>query len=180
MSKAKYAPTWWRNVSAEVVKERGLQIVSRPEVEANEIKEDGGFSFSAVFEIKPAIELKDYLGVEVEKVKIAVSEEQVDEALKRLQEGHARLELVEGRDIVQKGDFVTVDFEGTIAGKPFAGGKGENYVLEVGAGHTLAAVRRGGGWIAIGPAAIGSGDLSRQLSKHGNRRQGRRFCAHRS
>jgi trigger factor len=122
---------------AEVVKDRGLQIVSRPEVEANEIKEDDGFSFSAVFEVKPAIELKDYSGVEVEKVKIAVSEEQVDEALKRLQEGHARLELVEGREIVQKGDFVTVDFEGTIAGKPFAGGKGQNYVLEVGAGHTL-------------------------------------------
>jgi trigger factor len=122
---------------AEVVKDRGLQIVSRPEVEANEIKEDDGFSFSAVFEVKPVIELKDYLGVEVEKVRIAISEEQVDEALKRLQEGHARLELVEGRDIVQKGDFVTVDFDGTIAGKPFAGGKGENYVLEVGAGHTL-------------------------------------------
>jgi trigger factor len=114
-----------------------LQIVSRPEVEAGEIKEDGEFSFSAVFEIKPDIELKDYLGVEVEKVKISISEEQVDEALRRLQEGHARLELVEGRDVVQKGDFVTVDFAGTIAGKPFAGGKGENYVLEVGAGNTL-------------------------------------------
>ena len=122
---------------AEVVKDRGLQIVSRPEVEADEIKEDDGFSFSAVFEVKPTIELKEYLGVEVEKVKIAISDEQVDEALKRLQEGHARLELVEGRDIVQKGDFVTVDFEGTIGGKPFSGGKGENYVLEVGAGHTL-------------------------------------------
>lgn len=122
---------------AEVVKDRGLQIVSRPEVEANEIKEDDGFSFSAVFEVKPAIVLQDYLGVEVEKVKIAISEEQVDEALKRLQEGHASLELVEGRDIVQKGDFVTVDFEGTLAGKPFAGGRGENYVLEVGAGHAL-------------------------------------------
>jgi len=122
---------------SEVVKDRGLQIVSRPEVSANEIKEDDGFSFSAVFEIKPAIELKNYLGVEVEKVKIAISEEQVDEALKRLQEGHARLELVNGREIVEKGDFVTVDFEGTVAGKPFAGGKGENYVLEVGAGHAL-------------------------------------------
>ena len=122
---------------AEVVKDQGLQIVSRPEVEAKEIKEDDGFSFSAIFEVKPAIELKDYLGVEVEKVKISISDEQVDEALKRLQEGHARLELVDGRDIVQKGDFVTVDFEGTIAGKPFSGGKGENYVLEVGSGQTL-------------------------------------------
>jgi len=122
---------------AEVVKDRGLQIVSRPEVEANDINEDDGFSFSASFEVKPAIELKDYLGVDVEKVKVSITDEQVDEALKRLQEGQARLELVEGREIVQKGDFVTVDFEGTLGGKPFSGGKGENYVLEVGAGHTL-------------------------------------------
>jgi len=122
---------------AEVVKDRGLQIVSRPDVDAKEIKDNDGFSFSAVFEVKPTIELKDYLGVEVEKAKIAISEEQVDDALKRLQEGHARLELVEARDVVQQGDFVTVDFEGTIGGKPFSGGKGENYVLEVGAGQTL-------------------------------------------
>ena len=121
----------------EVIKERGLQIVSRPEVEANDLSEGSDFSFSAVFEIKPEIEVKDYLGVEVEKSKIAVTDDQVQDALKRIQEGHARLELVEGRDIVQSGDFVMLDFEGTIAGKPFSGGKGENYTIEVGSGHAL-------------------------------------------
>ena len=121
----------------EVIKERGLQIVSRPEVEANDLNEGGPFSFSAVFEIKPEIEVKDYLGVEVEKIKLAVSDDQVQDALKRLQEGHARLELVEGRDIVQPADFVTLDFEGSVAGRPFSGGKGENYTLEVGSGHAL-------------------------------------------
>ena len=121
----------------EVIKERGLQIVSRPEVETNDLNEGGPFSFSAVFEIKPEIEVKDYLGVEVEKIKLAVSDDQVQDALKRIQEGHARLELVEGRDIVQTADFVTLDFEGSIAGKPFSGGKGENYTLEVGSGHAL-------------------------------------------
>ena len=103
----------------EVIKERGLQIVSRPEVETNDISEGSDFSFSAVFEIKPEIEVKDYLGVEVEKFKIAVTDDQVQDALKRIQEGHARLDLVEGRDIVQSGDFVMLDFEGNIAGKPF-------------------------------------------------------------
>jgi trigger factor len=121
----------------EVIKERGLQIVSRPEVETNDLNEGGPFSFSAVFEIKPEIEVKDYLGVEVEKIKLAVSNDQVQDALKRIQEGHARLELVEGRDIVQTADFVTLDFEGSIAGKSFSGGKGENYTLEVGSGHAL-------------------------------------------
>jgi trigger factor len=121
----------------EIIRERGLQIVSRPEVEAEDLSEGGAFSFSAVFEIKPEIALNDYLGIDVEKTKVSISDAQVEEALKRLQEGHARLELVADRDIVEKGDFVTLDFDGAIDGKPFAGGKGENYTLEVGAGHAL-------------------------------------------
>jgi trigger factor len=121
----------------EVIKERGLKIVSRPEIEANDLVEGSPFSFSAVFEIKPPIEVKDYLGIEVEKVKLFVTDDQVDEALRRLQESHARLEPVENRTIVQPGDFITLDFEGSIAGKPFQGGKGENYFLEVGGGQAL-------------------------------------------
>ncbi len=121
----------------EVIKERGLQIVSRPEIEANDLVEGSAFSFSAVFEIKPPIEVKDYLAIAVEKVKLFVTDDQVDEALRRLQESHARLEPVENRTIVQPGDFITLDFEGSIAGKPFQGGKGENYFLEVGGGQAL-------------------------------------------
>ncbi len=121
----------------EAIRENGLQIVSRPEVEANDLSENSAFSFSAVFEVKPEIVVNDYLGIQVEKVKVSISDEQVEEALRRLQEGHARLELVADRDAVQKCDFITLDFEGTIDGKPFAGGKGENYTLEVGGGHAL-------------------------------------------
>lgn len=121
----------------EIIKERGLQIVSRPEIEANDLLEDRPFSFSAVFEVKPDIAVKDYLGVEVARIKLSVSDDQVDQALKRLQESHARLEPVENRAIVQRGDFVTLDFEGSIAGKPFSGGKGQNYFLEIGGGRAL-------------------------------------------
>ncbi len=121
----------------EVIKERGLQIVSRPEVDAEELEENHAFSFSAVFEVKPKIEVNNYLGIEVEKVKFSVADAQVDEALGRLQENHARLEPVEGRNIVQLGDFAVLDFDGSINGQPFAGGKGENYQLEVGGGRAL-------------------------------------------
>ncbi len=121
----------------ELIKERGLEIVSRPEVEVNELSEGGGFSFSAVFEVKPEIQVKDYLGIELEREKVRVSAAQVDDALRRLQEGHARLEPVRERDRVERGDFVTLDFSGTIDGKPFSGGKGENYLLEVGSGRAL-------------------------------------------
>ena len=121
----------------EAVKERGLQIVSRPEIEAEDLSDGADFTFSAIFEIKPEFELKDYLGVEVERVKLAVSDEQIEQALKRIQESHARLEPVESRDVAQSGDFVTLDFAGTIDGKEFPGGKADNYLIEVGAGQTL-------------------------------------------
>ena len=122
---------------SEVIKERGLQIVSRPEIETNELQEGRPFSFSAIFEVKPEIEIKDYLGVQVEKVKLAITEGQVDEALQRLRESHARLEPVENRNTVERGDFITLDFEGSVGGKPFAGAKGENYLLEIGGKQAL-------------------------------------------
>ena len=121
----------------EVIKERGLQIVSQPEIEADDLEEGRAFSFSAVFEVKPNIDVQDYLGIAVEKVRLSVTDAQVEEALRRLQESHARLEPVDNRDVVQEGDFVTLDFEGSIVGKSFAGGKGENYLLEIGAGKAL-------------------------------------------
>ena len=125
------------NSLGEAIKERGLQIVSRPEIEAEDLADGADFSFSAVFEIKPQFELKDYLGVEVEKFRLDITDEQVGQALKRLQESHARLEPVESREVAQNGDFVSLDFTGTIDGKEFPGGKAENYLIEVGGGQTL-------------------------------------------
>jgi trigger factor len=121
----------------EVIKEHRLQIISRPEIEANDLQEGREFSFSAIFEVKPDVAVKDYLGLPLEKVRFSVTDAQVDEALRRLQESHARLEPLGTRDVVERGDFVTLDFQGFIAGKPFPGGKGENYLLEVGAGQAL-------------------------------------------
>lgn len=120
-----------------VIRDRSLQVVSRPEIEANDLEEGHSFSFSAVVEVKPDIRIRDYLGVEVERVRVSVTDDQVGQALRRLQESHARLELVEGREVVQRGDFVTIDFEGTIGGRPFPGGEGENYLVEVGGGQSL-------------------------------------------
>jgi len=90
-----------------------------------------------VFEIKPEIELGKYIGVEVERVKLPVTDAQVEEALKRLQESHARLEPLERRELVERGDFVVVDLTASIAGKPFPEGSAQNYTIEVGAQREL-------------------------------------------
>lgn len=122
---------------SEIIKEKGLSVVSHPEVEADPLEEGRTFTFSAVVEVKPDIEVKNYLGLEAEKVKLKVEDEQVEEALRRLQHSHAHLEPVEGRDTVERGDFVVVDFTGFIGGKPFSGGEARNYPAEIGSGGAL-------------------------------------------
>ena len=122
---------------SEVIRERGLHVVSRPEVEAHDLEEGKAFAFSAVVQIKPEIDVKNYLGQELEKVKLSVEDTQVEAALRHLQETHAHLEPVEGRDTVERGDFVALDFVGSVDGKTIPGAKGENYYLEVGRGNAL-------------------------------------------
>ncbi|MGH7845364.1 MAG: trigger factor, partial [Candidatus Binatia bacterium] len=122
----------------EVFRERGLSVVSRPQVDADDLAEGKSFAFSAVVEVKPKIEIQDYLSLELNKVKIPVTDQQVDQALARLQEQHARLEPVEeSRETIEAGDFVLLDFLASIAGKPIPGGKAENYLLEIGSRSAL-------------------------------------------
>lgn len=122
---------------SEVIRERGLHVVSRPEVEAHDLEEGRAFAFSAVVQIKPEVDVKNYLGQELEKVKLSVEDAQVEAALRRLQDTHAQLEPVEDRDTVEQGDFVVLDFVGSADGKTIPGAKGENYYLEVGRGNAL-------------------------------------------
>ncbi len=122
---------------SQVLREKELQVVSRPEIEADDLEEGKTFTFSAVVEVKPEIEVKNYLGLEVEKVRLSVNEAQVEVALRHLQEAQAHLEPVENRDVVEQGDYVVLNFVGSVDGKPFPGGKAENYPLDVGRGNAL-------------------------------------------
>src|SRR5258706_12939258 len=121
----------------EAFKERGLKVISEPEVEADSLEEGRAFAFSATVEIKPEVEAKNYLGLELKKTRVSVDEAHVEKTLARLQDGHAELVPVEVRDIVERGDFLTLDFSGSVDGRPIPGGKNENYVLEIGGGNTL-------------------------------------------
>jgi trigger factor len=123
----------------EVFKERGLKVISEPAVEADALEEGRAFAFSVTVEVKPEVEAKNYLGLELKKAKLSVDEEQVEHALGRLQDAHAQLAPVEDRDTVERGDFVMLDFAGSVDGKPIPGGKSENYSLEIGSGSALPA-----------------------------------------
>ena len=128
---------------AGAVADEGLEPVSEPRLEAGDLNEAQPFAFTAVIEVKPEIELKNYRAVPVERVRADVGGEEVERALKALQDRNAQLEPVEGRDEVAEGDYVLLDFAGSVEGEPFPGSTAENYAVEIGAGQSLPEFEQG-------------------------------------
>ena len=126
-----------------VMQDRGLEPVAEPRLETGELNEAQPFAFTAVIEVKPDIELKNYRALPVERVRADVSDEDVDRALKALQDRNAQLEAVEGRDRVEDGDYVLIDFSGSVDGKPFPGSTAESYAVDIGAGNALPEFEQG-------------------------------------
>ncbi|MCY4441249.1 MAG: trigger factor [Deltaproteobacteria bacterium] len=122
---------------AGVMQDQGLEPVSEPRLEPGELNEAQPFAFTAVIEVKPEIELKNYRAVPVDRVRADIGEEEVERALKALQDRNAQVEAVEGRDEVQDGDYVLIDFSGSVDGEPFPGSTAENYAVDIGAGRAL-------------------------------------------
>ncbi|MBO8128570.1 MAG: trigger factor [Peptococcaceae bacterium] len=117
----------------EAVKETGIEPVDQPEIDIDQLEEGKPFIFKAKVDVVPEVELGNYQGLEVTKPEIKVSEEDINAELERLRNRYAKLvTLDEGQ--VEKGDIVTIDYYGTVDGKPFKGGQGENRSIEVGLG----------------------------------------------
>ena len=119
----------------DAAKESGLEIVSRPTISIEEIEEGKAFVYTAVVAVKPEVTLGEYKGVEVQKTKSEVTEEDIETEIKRAREKNSRLITVEDRGI-EDGDQVTIDFDGSVDGKRFEGGKAEDYPLTIGS-HTF-------------------------------------------
>ena len=121
---------------ADAVKEAELVLVARPDVEVKEVNRENGFTFVATCVVKPEVSVKDYKGIEVEKKIKKVTDEDVDGRIDSMRNRNARLIDVEGR-ASQKGDTLTFDFDGSVDGVPFEGGKAENFDLELGSGQFI-------------------------------------------
>lgn len=115
----------------DAVKESGLEIVSRPEIGVEQIEKGKPFIYTATVAVKPEVTLGEYKGVEVEGAKADVTDEDIQNELKKVQEQNSRLVAVEDRPVAD-GDQTVIDFEGFVDGTPFEGGKAEDYTLVIG------------------------------------------------
>ena len=118
------------------VKESGLEIVSRPEIDVEQIEKGKPFIFTAEVALKPEVTLGEYKGMEVPKADLEVTEEEIQKAIDKERENNSRTIDVDDRP-VQNGDMVKLDFDGSVDGVPFDGGKAENYDLTIGSGSFI-------------------------------------------
>lgn len=116
---------------AKAVDETGIFPVDRPEIDVEQLEKGKELIFKATVTVKPEVKLGEYKGLEVEKLDDTVTDEDVNEEIKTLQERQAELVVKEDGE-VEDGNTVVIDFEGFVDGEAFEGGKSENYSLEIG------------------------------------------------
>ena len=119
----------------ETLNEADLDPIAPPEVDIVELGEE--FVFTAKIQLPPAVQLGQYLDLPVNQEAPVVTEEQIEEELKKRQEAHARIIVLEPEDPAENHDIVNIDFFGYKDGIAFDGGSGEDHSLQLGSGSFI-------------------------------------------
>jgi len=113
-----------------------IEVIDSPRLQMDEIVKGEDITITATVAVFPEVEVKDYLGVEVEGINYTITDEEVEEELKRVQRSQARMETVNDRKS-QEGDTLNFDFVGSVDGVEFDGGSAENFELKLGSGQFI-------------------------------------------
>lgn len=118
--------------SNQALTERGLRPAVQPKIEIDSFEDGADLEYSMAIELLPEISPMDFSALELERVKIAVPEEEVDSALQRLADSRKESKPVETPRPAQSGDVLVIDFKGTVHGEALPGMAGEDHHLELG------------------------------------------------
>jgi trigger factor len=125
-------PGWYEEALADA----GIQTVGDPQVDLSDLPEKGApLAFTIEVGVVPPAQLGDYKGVEVGRRQPKVDDQEVDAELERIRESLASLETVERP--AGEGDFVVMDYVGSLDGTEFEGGEGRGQVVELGSGRLI-------------------------------------------
>lgn len=113
------------------IAEAGIEPVDQPHIDVDSMEKDQPWVLNAVVTVKPEVELGEYKGVKVTKQSTRVTQKEIDEEIEKKRQDQAELVLKEDQP-AEDGDTVTIDFDGSVDGEAFDGGKAENYDLVLG------------------------------------------------
>lgn len=115
----------------DAVTESGEDIVSRPEISVVQLEKSKPFIYTAEVALKPPVELGKYKGIKVEPVDTVVTDDEVDEEIKKeLNKNSRRVDVTDRA--AKNGDIVLIDYSGSVDGEKFDGGTAEDHRLELG------------------------------------------------
>lgn len=121
----------------KAITDNEIAAIGEPAIQnSGELTEDNVFTYEFHVEVKPKIENPDYTGLRLKKEIYTFDDSVVDAQIEQMLDSRTQKEAVE-RDAVQKGDFVTLDFEGFVDAEPFPGGAAQDHELEVGSGSFI-------------------------------------------
>lgn len=109
-----------------------LEVIDSPAAEFSKIAKGEGFTVTITVPCFPVVEVKDYKGVEIDKIEQEVKDEDVENEIKALQKRNARMILVERP--AKEGDTVLLDYSGFVGDEQFEGGTAERQELKLGSG----------------------------------------------
>jgi trigger factor len=125
-------PGWYEEALADA----GIQTVGDPQVDLSGLPEQGApLAFTIEIGVVPPAQLGGYKGVEVGRREPKVDDQEVQAELERLRESHASLETVDRA--AGEGDFVVMDYVGSLGEEPFEGGEARGQVVELGSGRLI-------------------------------------------
>jgi trigger factor len=126
---------------AEAVTQKQLTPAGSPRIEPQSMDEGQDLKYVATFEVFPELVLQPMESLEVERVTAEVTESDIDAMIERLRK--QQMKYSTASRAAANGDKLTIDFEGTIDGVAFAGGKGDNISIVLGEGRMLPDLEQG-------------------------------------
>jgi len=120
---------------SKVIEESGLFPLASPSIEDGALRPGEHFKYTLVLEVRPDFELKDYMGISVEKEILNISEDSVDKKLEEIREAHAQLIPINEDREVQEGDYVIIDYRGFWKEKSLKDIEAKDFAVLVGSNH---------------------------------------------
>ena len=121
----------------DALKASKLQVVGNPDFDVVSVDDaENGVVFSAKVSVKPDVKIEGYIGIEAEKTVAPVTDEEIETEINTVRERNApETEVTDGNSVM--GDICNIDYEGSVDGVPFDGGKGSDYPLKLGSGSFI-------------------------------------------
>jgi trigger factor len=123
--------------SQQALQEKDLRPAEQPRIEVESFDQGQDLVYKISLELLPEIQPMDFSEIELERIKVAVPEEEIDNALKQMASQVAESEPIEEERPAETGDIAVIDFTGTVDGEAYPGMEANGHHLELGSGSLI-------------------------------------------